>query len=185
MMAMKFFDRFLRLTRELEFDIWREANLVESYGTSKEGLALAAARRGVSVFTMGKVLSRSYVDAIAKYLPGLDSTVLELLYDHTRTKFRAMRILNVPRRISLAHMKTLLQRSQIPLLLTTTSLFGEKEDLPHWIVLTGYSSDEWCVNNPLGDSPDMRIGEPKLSKAVGFQGVQCAVVIRGLKHAHL
>ena len=36
--AMKFFQPNLRLTRELEFDIWREANLVESYGTSKEGL---------------------------------------------------------------------------------------------------------------------------------------------------
>jgi hypothetical protein len=36
MMAMKFFQPNLRLTRELEFDIWREANLVESYGTRKD-----------------------------------------------------------------------------------------------------------------------------------------------------
>ena len=39
MMAMKFFQPALRLTKGLELDIWRESNLVESYGTSKEGLA--------------------------------------------------------------------------------------------------------------------------------------------------
>jgi len=52
MMAMKFFQPSLTLTRELEFDIWREANLVETYGTSKEGLALAAARRGFDAYTI-------------------------------------------------------------------------------------------------------------------------------------
>ena len=56
MMAMKFFQPSLNLNRKLEFDIWREANLVESYGTSKEGLALAAARRGFDVYTLGRAL---------------------------------------------------------------------------------------------------------------------------------
>jgi predicted double-glycine peptidase len=46
MMVMKFFQPNLRLSRELEFDIWRESNLVESYGTSREGLTVAAAKRG-------------------------------------------------------------------------------------------------------------------------------------------
>ncbi|MGA8857472.1 MAG: peptidase C39 family protein [Candidatus Bathyarchaeia archaeon] len=64
MMAMKFFQPDLRLTGELEFDIWREANLVESYGTSKEGLALAAARRGFDVYTLGSARTHPFIDAI-------------------------------------------------------------------------------------------------------------------------
>ena len=98
MMAMKFFQPSLRLSRELEFDIWREANLVETYGTSKEGLALAAARRGFHVYTMGMPLRHSFVDAIADKNPSIDYTVLELLYGD-RKKFRGMGLRNINSRI--------------------------------------------------------------------------------------
>jgi hypothetical protein len=33
MMAMKYFNPGLKLTRDLEIDIWREANLVEDWST--------------------------------------------------------------------------------------------------------------------------------------------------------
>jgi hypothetical protein len=181
MMVMKFFRPSIRLNRELEFDIWREANLVESYGTSKEGLALAAARRGFFVFTMGKSRKHSFVDTISDKLPGMDNQVLELLYKGTRRKFTAMHLTNFNRRIKLEEMKALLQNSQIPVLLTSTSLFGEKEDLPHWIVPIGYSPGNWYVNNPLAESPATRISEAKLGEALGYQGVECAVVVRGAK----
>lgn len=181
MMAMKFFRQSIRLNRELEFDIWREANLVESYGTSKEGLALAAARRGFSVFTMGKSRRYSYVDAITNKLPGIDSEILELLYKDTRRKFIAMKLTNVNRKIRLKDMRTLLHNFQIPIILTDTSLFGEEEALPHWIVLAGYSGVNWYVNNPLADSADTRVADSKLSKNLGYRGVQCAVVVRGVK----
>lgn len=74
-----------RLARGLELDIWREANLVESYGTSKEGLALAAARRGFEVYTMGRSLRHSFVDVIRDKIPSVDNKVLELLYNDIRS----------------------------------------------------------------------------------------------------
>ena len=45
-MAMKYFDKSLHLTKSLEIDIWREANMVEIYGTSRFGLAYSAVTRG-------------------------------------------------------------------------------------------------------------------------------------------
>jgi len=181
MMAMKFFQPSLRLSRELELDIWREANFVEAYGTSKEGLALAAARRGFHVYTMGMPLRHSFVDAIADKNPSIDYTVLELLYGDTRKKFRAMGLRNINSRIHPSTLKEVLGRSHVPILLTSTSLFGDKEALPHWIVLTGYGREGWHLNNPLAKSGSSILSRQKLLGNLGYQGIQCAIIVLGLK----
>jgi len=181
MMAMKFFQPSLRLSRELELDIWREANFVEAYGTSKEGLALAAARRGFHVYTMGMPLRHSFVDAIADKNPSIDYTVLELLYGDTRKKFRAMGLRNINSRIQPSTLKEVLRRSHVPILLTSTSLFGDKEALPHWIVLTGYGREGWHLNNPLAKSGSSILSRQKLLGNLGYQGIQCAIIVLGLK----
>jgi hypothetical protein len=180
MMTMKFFQPTLRLTKELELDIWRESNLVESYGTSKEGLAVAAARRGFLAYTMGISRKHSFIDEISHEIPSIDWDVLELLYRDIRTKFRAMGLSNVNHPITLHALKALLVKSHIPLFLTSTSLFGGKEDLPHWVVLRGYSRDGLYVNNPLAKGPNTRVEQEMLERNLGYRGIQCAVVIRGL-----
>ena len=180
MMAMKFFDPNLRLARDLELDIWREANLVESYGTSKEGLALAAARRGFEVYTMGRTLSHSFVDVIRDKIPSVDNKVLELLYNDTRRKFRAMGLKHITRTIQLSAMKSILKKTHVPILFTNTALFGEKEDpLPHWVVVTGYGEKHWYLNNPLGTSAQTKISHKHLQDNFGYRGVRCAVVVCG------
>jgi len=180
MMAMKYYQPKLGLTKALELDIWRESNLVESYGTSKEGLALAAARRGFSVYTMGITRKHSFMDEISDGIPFLNKRVLELLYKDVRAKFQAMGLNNVNRQIKLHTLKALLATQQIPLFLTTTALFEKNEDLPHWVVLTGYSGDLVFVNNPLGKAPNTRVEQARLEKNLGYHGIQCAVVTRGL-----
>jgi hypothetical protein len=181
MMAMKFFQPSMTLSRALEFDIWREANLVESYGTSKEGLALAAARRGFDVYTVGRYLRHSFVDAIADKIPSVDYHMLELLYKDTRRKFTTMGLRNSSPTVRLSKLKGVLKMSHIPILLTSTSLFGDKEGLPHWVVLTGCSRDVWYVSNPLAKSPNTRMVQTRLQNSLGYRGVQCAVVVRGLR----
>jgi hypothetical protein len=181
MMAMKFFQPSLHLTRELEFDIWREANLVECYGASKEGLALAAAMRGFEVYTMGRSLRHSFVDAIQDKIPNIDYAVLELFYNDTRKRFRSMSLKNKCAQIELATIRRILVRSHLPILLTSTSVFGEKEDLPHWVIVTGYGEQCWYLNNPLASSPHTRVSHEKLQNNLGYKGVRCAVVFCGLK----
>jgi ABC-type bacteriocin/lantibiotic exporter with double-glycine peptidase domain len=180
MMAMKFFQPDLRLSRELEFDIWREASLVESYGTSKEGLALAAARRGFEAYTMGKSLRHSFVDVIQDRIPNLDNRVLELFYNDTRRKFNAMGLRNKSRQIRLSTIGHILKKSYVPILLTSTSLFMENENpLPHWVVVTGLRDENWYLNNPLASSPYTRLAHKQLQNNLGYRGIRCAVVICG------
>jgi len=182
MMTMKFFLPSLRLTRGLEFDIWREANLVESYGTSKEGLALGAARRGFDVYTIGRYRPHSFVDAIADKLKSLDYRMLELLYRDTRRKFIALGLRNIDHSVRLTELKDALRKHHVPILLTSTSLFGEKEGLPHWVVLTGYSGNTWLLNNPLARSRNTQINETELENHIGYRGIQCAVLVAGRKN---
>ncbi len=181
MMAMKFFQPSLHLNRKVEFDIWREANLVESYGTSKEGLALAAAKRGFNVHTIGRALPHSFVDAIDNKIPNIDYKMLELLYNDTKAKLLAMRVKNVNHEVRLSNFKTALRKSHIPILLTSTSWFGEREDLPHWVVLTGFEKDRWYLNNPLANSPNTRLDDRTLQNNLGYKGIRCAIIIHGLK----
>jgi Peptidase_C39 like family len=182
MMAMKFYKPTIPLNRKLELDIWREANLVESYGTSKEGLALAGARRGFDVYTLGSALRHSFVDAIDNKIPNIDYKMLELLYNDTKAKLHVIGVKNVPRELRASTLKSALRNSHVPILLTSTALFGEKEDLPHWVVLTGYGKDSWYVNNPLANSPNTRLGRWTLENNLGYKEIRCAVVVRGLKH---
>ena len=182
LMAMKFYQPSLRLrSRELEFDIWREANLVESYGTSKEGLAVAVARRGFNVYTIGRHLRHSFVDAIADKIEGVNYGMLELLYKDTRKKFRAMHLKNMNLNVAPSELKDALRSSHIPILLTSTTLLGEEEELPHWVVLTGYSEDAYYLNNPLAKAGNTRVNRTALEENLGYRGVQCAVVLRGLR----
>jgi hypothetical protein len=185
MMAMKFFKPSLKLTKGLEFDIWREANLVESYGASKQGLAMAAVRRGFDVYTIGKPTRHSFVDAIANGIPSIDYKMLELLYNDTRKKFRDMSLRNVNSRLELSKLRGLLKKSHIPILLSSTALFGEKDDLPHWITVTGYGEKDWYVNNPLEKSPNTKLAHQMLEKNLGYRKIQCAVVVCGLRHEML
>ncbi len=181
MMAMKFFQPDLRLTRALEFDIWREANLVESYGTSKEGLALAAARRGFDVYTLGGTQAHSFIDAIKDEITNLDWGVLELLYEDTKSKFRSVGLRNLSSRIDMSKLRGILLRSHVPILLTSTSLFLRKEDLPHWVVVTGYGNDSWYLNNPLARTAHTELSYEALENKVGYHGVRCAVIVCGRK----
>jgi len=131
-------------------------------------------------YTMGKSLRHSFVDAIDR-VPGIDYGMLELLYNDTKAKFKSMSIKNLSSHVELRQLKRTLKRSHVPILLTSTSLFGEKDDLPHWIVLTGYRKNSWYINNPLGKRPNTRLGHRVLENNLGYRQVRCALIVRGLR----
>ena len=76
MMAMKYLDDGVRLDRDLEIDVWREANLVAARGTSRYGLAYAAAVRG---FSARATSTTSGIDFPERLVPLLDPPDMELL----------------------------------------------------------------------------------------------------------
>src|SRR3989304_6016774 len=69
-MAMRHFEPALASGRELEVALWREATLGEAYASSRQGLALAAHRRGFSVRTQGNAETIELADRL-----GLDPSL--------------------------------------------------------------------------------------------------------------
>jgi len=125
------------------------------------------------------------VDKIADRIPNIDYKMLELLYDDTRAKFKSMFLRNISSRVQLRKLTRVLEKSHVPILLTSTSLFGENDGLPHWVVLTGYGKDSWYLNNPLGKQPNTRLGQRILERNLGYRGIRCAVIVRGLRRQGL
>ena len=87
----------------------------------------------------------------------IDYTVLELFERNS-----AQWALGISTEGSKRMLKEVLERSHVTILLTSKSLFGDKEALPHWIVLTGYRKGGWHLNNPLARSGSSVLSREKL-----------------------
>jgi len=75
-MAMKYLEPGVRPGKELEIDLWREANLIAVCGTGRYGLAFAAATRG---FSARVTSSTGGIDFVEKFVPPLDDPAMLLL----------------------------------------------------------------------------------------------------------
>ena len=85
MMAMKYLEPDVRPGKDLEIDLWREANLVAVCGTSRYGLAFSAATRG---FSARVTSSTGGIDFAEKFVPSLDDPAMELLKNSSQSEER-------------------------------------------------------------------------------------------------
>ncbi|MFQ5837516.1 MAG: peptidase C39 family protein [Thermoplasmata archaeon] len=177
-MAMQYFDPRVEATRELEIDIWREANLVECYGTSRFGLALSGWRRGFEVFTWGVEAGLSFVDGLRDRLPNLDRGVLTALYADLKERCESAGIRDRKARPGLRQVRRWVEEGSVPLLLTDSTIFGE-ESLPHWVVVAGFDGSQVLINNPLSKWGPTALTVERLEEGLGFKGTRCAVVVAG------
>jgi len=91
-MAMRYFDSTLEHTSELEIDIWRESNLVEAYATSRQGLALAAHRRGFRVLTQGNAEAIELLDCLGLGLNEENRKVALALHQDLKDRCRREKV---------------------------------------------------------------------------------------------
>ena len=177
MMAMKYLDNDLRLGKELEIDIWREGNLVVVCGTSRYGLAYSAAVRGLSARVTSNTGGIDFVD---RFVPPLSDPDMQMLKDHFYERRTRCRKLGVQERQKTITDKTICKSlflNHVPLIVTNSLVFS-KEDLPHWVAVTGIDDKFMYFNNPLDTNPRKRkIGLPALQEFVGYRGDQSMVEI--------
>jgi len=177
MMAMKFLDNDVRLSKNLEIDLWREGNLVAVLGTSRFGLAYSAAVRGFSA----RVTSNTGgIDFIDKFVPPLDDPAMQLLKEQFYERRARCRKMGVRERQGMITDKTIynaLFLNHVPLIVTN-ALFFSKDDLPHWIAVTGIDDKFMYFHNPSDANPKKRkTGLPALQEFVGYRGAQSMVEV--------
>ncbi|HKZ24109.1 MAG TPA: peptidase C39 family protein [Thermoplasmata archaeon] len=181
-MAMRHFEPALASGRELEVDLWREANLVEAYASSRQGLALAAHRRGFSVRTQGNAETIELVDCLGLD-PSLENRkVAVALHRDLKRRCRQAQIPDAVKPVSLSDVVEWLARAWIPIVLVDARLVGDVE-VPHWVLVTGIDPHTVTFHDPLAHAGNTNAPRREFAKRLGFKGTSCAVVIEGQPQA--
>lgn len=180
MMAMGAFDPSLDLDRDLELTIWREANLVEVWGTSREGLALAASRRGFRVSTKGDTEGVSFVEALRDELPEIDEEMLRRMYEHTRDQFRDRGLEDATEAVTVGDVEAALRAGSVPVVLVDGAMLWD-EAIPHWVAACGATEEAVEVQDPAQEEGPRAIPREEAEALLGFRGIHCAVVVHGLE----
>ncbi len=178
MMAMKHFDREMPLSRDLEVDIWREASMVEVYGTSRYGLAYSAAVRGFGAKVFSNLASFGFVDKLEPRVENINRRLLELFFQERRRRCLELGVKEQKAAISTDVLRAELASDSVPLLLTNAIHFSD-EDIPHWVVVTGMDDRMAYFNNPLADRANEAFPLGTFNTILGYKGHQCAVSISG------
>ena len=177
MMAMKYLECDQRLEKDREIDIWREGNLVAFCGTSRYGLAYSAAVRG---FAARVTSNTGGIDFIDKFVPALDDLAMQLLieqFHERRTRCRKSGVRERQQTVTGKTLRESLFSNHVPLIVTNTLFYG-KEDLPHWVVVTGIDDKFLYFSSPSDARPrKRRIGLNALQEFIGYHGDQSMVEV--------
>ncbi len=181
-MAMVRYQPGLRASPELEVDIWREANLVEAYATSRQGLALAAYRRGFRVRTAGNAQTVELLENLGLELTPQAQRVARRLHQDLQERCRRARIPETGSRVSCRDLTRWLRRGWTPLVLVNATLVGDV-DQPHWVVVVRCTGRLVVIHDPLARTGGSRFARARFEKGLGYRGISCAVVVEGLRDA--
>lgn len=152
MMVLKYFNRKIKLDRNLEFDIWRESYGIGIPGCMPQGLAYSALLRGLNAILICKKegliqvsnkLAQKEVKENWKESKEVSLfTCKELLKKSIK---KGMDFVN--KDPDLKDVEEALNNNQIPIVMIHMNLL-HKEDSPHWIVVTGMDDGNVWINDP-------------------------------------
>jgi len=148
MMAMKFFDPSLKLTKDLEIDIWREANLVEDWATCGRGLAYSAAKRGFGARIVASVDDIPFKQKILSISPNADRRILEFFFRDMQRRALALDVKEERGKVTIAKIFSALAKREVPIVLVNAK-FLHREDVPHWIVVRGHYQHRIFIHDPI------------------------------------
>lgn len=148
MMALKFFRPQEVLGRELELQLWREATTIFMTsghgGCSAHGLGLAALRRGLRATVY---MSDDRVPFIDTVRSPEKKDVIAISHRSILAEFEALGGETRIGDFGLPELAEAIGRGGVPIVLVSGyRLYGEK--LPHWVVVTGLSSDFIYLHDP-------------------------------------
>jgi SAM-dependent methyltransferase len=177
MMAMKYFDPSLKLTKNLEIDIWRETNLVEDRSTCGRGLAYSAAKRGFEARIVASVDDIPFKEKILKISPGADLRVLEFFFRDMQKRALALDVKEERRKVTIKEISSALERGEVPIVLINAILL-HREDVPHWVVVRGYNRREIFIHDPLWKAPQRGgVAVQRFNEMIGYGAGQVMIAL--------
>ena len=144
-MALKHFYPQTQVSRELEFDIWREAYGIGIPGCMPQGLAYSALLRGLKARL---ICIQSHIVQVSEKLARGENKEIALFTSRTlleKAKTQGMTI--VDKSPGLQDMEKAMANKEIPLVMINMHLL-HNQDSPHWIVVTGIDNQSVSINDP-------------------------------------
>ena len=149
-MVLKYFDYVSEMNRDLEIELWRETSTIEIAGCGRFGISAPLALRGLHPHIISSAKDMGLMEGASSVLE-LDSRVLDLFHT-SQQRLCAQNETTYETRIpTLNDINQALSNERIPLCLVSTIIFGDDEDIPHWIVITGSEGNLLTVHNPLDE----------------------------------
>ena len=150
MMAMKFFKPKLKLSKELEFEIWRESYGIGISGCMPQGLAVSALNRGFHATMICRKVgwfecSRKIAKNGTKW--SQETTILTSKSLFKKAKKLGMDVID--RDPGIKDIEDAIRKRYVPLIMINAGvLYGD--DSPHWVVVTGIEGKKAWINDPIG-----------------------------------
>lgn len=148
MMAMKALRPELELDRQMELQIWREANMIfmtsGPAGCGPHGLALAAHKRGFRVELYLRRAGPMFLDSVRS---AEKKEVMQLVQEQQMAELAETDIPVEYQRIGALDLEACTEAGGVPVVLISSyRLYQEK--FPHWVVVTGFDERYVYVNEP-------------------------------------
>ena len=151
MMAMHALDRKRPMTAIEELRIWREATTIFMTqghgGTSAQGLALAAWKRGFDVEIYTNERGVPFVETVRSEIK---RDVIRAVHHDFIDQLESTKVAMIPRALTLAQMRAKFDAGGIPIVLVSSYQFDRRREL-HWVVVTGFDDTYVYVHDPYVD----------------------------------
>ncbi len=148
MMAMKSLKPSIKMNRELELDLWREATTIFMTsghgGCGPHGLALAACNRGFKVELFVNEKASLFIEGVRDKKK---KKIIELVQKDFEVKLKKNKVKTHFKDYNLSTISKIIKAKGVALVLISAYRLTETK-APHWIVITGIEDDFIYFNDP-------------------------------------
>ncbi len=141
-MVLKYFDKKLAANRQLEYELWRDTNIIGIPGCDMFGLAIPFLRRKFQVTGLTRGVWAPRKEVLSKFVSEEEAelTVFALRTQREKAKRLGINLRIEEPRLDIIH--AALEKGQVPLVMV--NMHG----VPHWVVVTGVGEKEVVYNDP-------------------------------------
>ena len=152
LMVLKYLNKNLQMSKENEFEIWREAVSGSVWHGSRYGLAYALAKRGAKTEIITNVKDEGFEKTMAVY-EGVNLDTLSASFNEIKQKSNDMKIKETVQAVSMNKIKEQINKNKIPIVLVDANALNPyMEKAPHWVIIKGYDEDSIYLNDPYSDN---------------------------------
>ncbi len=169
-MVLSYFNSGKTPTREAEFEIWRDCNLIGARGADPFGLSIALAKRGINMMVITERVQTFPYERLRKRWgnEGAELATFSIRSSYRRAKGLGVRV--VFRKPNVRDAVWAMEKGDVPISLVSMHVV-HGFDIPHWVVVTGKTNSGFMINDPY---------PPKGHKDLEVTDSQLAEMIEGI-----